>query len=173
MPFCILLDRLRGIRIHDRVLALAVMTAVLLPDAAEAQSATRCEPARHVLTAEARDSALQALEADEIAVTGFVVDEATGEPVAGLVVRIDGTSHATYTDREGGYLFRHLWRDTPAQHRLVHVCSLDWEYLTEARELFVTTPWSDIVVVVDGVALPNPGHAVRLDFRVRRRPAVF
>ena len=135
-----------------------------------AQEVPACPPVLHRMDSATMDSVLATLQPDEVALTGTVTDEATGEPVAGLHVRIEATDLATTTNDDGRYLIRDRTR-VPTR-AMVSVCS-GWEYLREVRELFAITPWNGTVVVIDGTTMSDPGHAVRLDFRVRRRPDVF
>ncbi len=122
-----------------------------------------------------RESRLQSLTVEEVAITGFVRDEA-GAPVANVVVTVDDTYMGTMTAADGGYLLRflNLQKGIRRPGPMVRACSPYFEWLTEVREIQTITPNGDVVVLdVNGVAHPNPGYAVRLDFVVRRRRSVL
>lgn len=156
---------------------LACTAAILLslPKAAAAQESSRgCPIPRHVSHPAVRDSILRSLEADERALTGLVRDEGTGKPVPGIVVAIEGTDRVTMTGADGGYVLRFLERiELRPRPLMARACELGWDYLTDVREVSLVTPWGDARVVRDGVALPGRPYAVRLDFRIRRRPTEF
>lgn len=153
--------------------AVAIAGVGAAPATAAAQEAARhCPPIQNRVSPAVRDSLLESLEPNEIALTGFVRDEA-GQGVAGLVVVIEGTSYGTQTADDGGYLIRMRGRERIPHRPMVRACDTGWSYLTEVRELVLTAPWDGTVVVIDGVQHPNPGHAVRLDFTIRRRPGRF
>ncbi|HYW13973.1 MAG TPA: hypothetical protein VE871_18560 [Longimicrobium sp.] len=159
-------------------LRLACTTAILLaaaPMAAAAQDGpVRCPaPRDHSLPAQ-RDSILRSLALDELALTGFVRNEETGEPVPGIAVGIDGSDRVTLTGVDGGYVLRFLDRiPSPARPLMARACEPGRDYLTEVREVSLLSRRDEIVVVTDGVAAPKPGYAARLDFRVRPRPIPF
>lgn len=151
-----------------------LMAASLPGELLGQDDSARCPVVLHQSAPQARDSALQSLEADEIALTGYVRDEATGMPVPNIVVATAGSSQATTTAQDGGYLIRRLNRAGDIPRRpMVKACDLAWEHLTEIREVMLITPWAGTVVVIDGNAMSNPGYAVRLDFVIRQRPPVF
>jgi hypothetical protein len=154
--------------------AAALLSLAFFPIASEAQDAPApCPVALHRTPIAERDSLLRSLQPNEIALTGFVRDEATGAPVAGIVVSIDGSSRRTTTTEDGGYLIRLIQRGEAPYPTMIRACELGRDYLTEVREVMLITPWEGTVVVIDGVAAGDPGYAVRLDFLVRRRPGVF
>lgn len=155
-----------------RVVAIAAvaLAAGVGGENASAQEVPPCPPVIHRMDSATMDSVLAKLGPNEVALTGTVTDEATGEPVPGLRVRIEGTDLATTTNAEGRYLIRN--RSRVPTRAMVSVCS-GWDYLREVREVFAVTPWEGTVVVIDGKTISDPGHAVRLDFRVRRRSNVF
>lgn len=140
--------------------------------AAAQESAARCPMILQRVTVAARDSLLGSLEPGEIALRGFVRDEA-GDGVAGVVVVIEGTSYGTLTSDDGGYLIRMRGPERVPMRPMVRACEPGWRYLTEIREVRLLSPSDGIIVVRDGVAMPEPGHAVRLDFSIRARPNVF
>ena len=125
-----------------------------------------------------RDSLLQSLEAREVAVTGFVRDEA-GAPVPNIIVTVDGMQHGTMTASDGGYLIRFMDREknivaSSAIGPVVRACDRDREWLAEMREIQVVTPNGDVLVYdVNGVVHPPAGYAIRLDFVVRRKIRVM
>lgn len=158
----------------------ALYTWLLLPFAcipvggAAQEPHARCPVVAHRTPPAARDSLLHSLDPEEIALTGFVRDQATGEPVPDMIVVFDGTGTGTMTAEDGSYLIRRLdSTDGLERPLMVKACDLAWQYLSEVREVMLVTPWLGTVVVIDGRTMPNPGHAVRLDFVVRRRPNVF
>lgn len=160
-----------------RFLSAAVipLALVVFPGRSAAQDASaHCPVVLHLTAPAVRDSLLQSLDPGEIALTGFVRDEATGAPVSRLVVRIEGSRLGTTTSEDGGYLIRHANRAEGVPARpMVRVCEPGGEYLIEIREARLVTPWDGTVVVIDGTPVSSPGYAVRLDFVVRRRPNVF
>lgn len=160
-----------------RKLSVAVIPLLLaiIPVAIEAQETWYGCPIRslRIPSAAQRDSLLRSLVPDEIALTGIVRDEATGEPVPGIVVTIDGTGLITRTGEDGGYVFRRLNRGDLPRTTMVRACDMDWSYLTEIREVMLHTPWEGTALVVNGVVQSNRGFAVQLDVVVRRRPNIF
>jgi hypothetical protein len=154
--------------------AAALLSLAFFPIASEAQDApARCPNGLHRTPIAERDSLLRSLEGDEIALTGFVRDEATGAPVAGIVISIDGSNRETRTTEDGGYLIRLVHRGETLDPIMIRACEPGRGYLTEVREVLLITPYTGTVMVFDGKSVANPGYAVRLDFLVRRRPAVF
>lgn len=155
--------------------ALVLLASVLFGGEIQAQDGPLgCPVSLHRVQPAARDSMLRSLEANEIALTGFVRDEATGAPVPNIVVTIEGTSLATQTAEDGGYLIRGANRASALSRRpMVRACDTGWDYLTEVREVILAGPGHGTVVVIGGQTMADPGHAVRIDFLVRRRPSVF
>jgi hypothetical protein len=168
-------DLKRVLAMHGRVRGLALVLAVAFGSELHAQETPeRCLVELSRMSVAARDSALRSLEANEIALTGFVRDEATGAPVRDITVSVVGTHLQAPTGEDGGYLIRHVNQAANLPSRpMVKACEIGWDYLTEIREVRLTSPSDGTVVVIDGQTMSNPGHAVRLDFLVRRRPGVF
>ena len=155
--------------------ALALPLLIFSPLALKGQAVTAdCRPLLHRTPPEVRDSLLQSLKPEEIVLTGFVRDEATGEPVPGAVLTIEGSGLGTTTSADGGYLIRLLnLRGSLPSRPMVRVCTLALEYLTDIREVVLTPPWDGIAVMIDRKPALNPGYAVRIDFIIRRTPPVF
>jgi hypothetical protein len=152
---------------------LALLALLLISTKGAAQE--RCPVILHRTPPAQRDSLLRTLEAEEVVITGFVHDEMTGTPVPAMTVFLDGTRQGTMTAEDGSYLIRRVSRaEGLSNPRMIKACALGWEYLTEVREVVLEDPNEGLIVTgADGRSAPRPGYAVRLDFRVRRRPSVF
>lgn len=152
-----------------------LITVLATPILARAQEPVRrCPATLRQLTPAVVDSMLLSLQPDEVALTGTVRDEATGEPLVGIMISIEGSGAGSVTSSDGRYVLRLLNERADLSYSpMVRACDLRRGYLTEVREVVLQTPWSGTVVVINGVAASEPGFAVRLDFVMRRRPTVF
>lgn len=98
--------------------------------------------------------------AADITVTGVVLDEATGEPLQGAVVSIQGLPIGMVTGEDGTYTLESV----PNRNLTLRVSRLG--YVPEARQLWVCTP--------DGLrsrCVPHSADAQELRFYMRPTPA--
>ena len=74
---------------------------------------------------------MDVLEGELIPVTGMVVEDATGEPLPGAMVRVQGLSKKYYTDFEGNFYIDDL---KPGSYEIeVSYISFESKKLTEVQ----------------------------------------
>jgi TonB-linked SusC/RagA family outer membrane protein len=85
---------------------------------------------------------------DSVTVSGYVVDSATGEPIASVLVAIDGTTRRTMTAGDGSFSLP----DVPAGRQVMSTRRLGFR--TVLRSI-VLLPGRDTTIVVKLASVPN------------------
>jgi hypothetical protein len=99
---------------------------------------------------------------DDLMIYGRVLDEASGEPMAGVQVMISDLRLGTITNQQGADVLR----DMPRTQNVV--LARQTGFIPERREI-----WGCVVQLQpQGACIPTAARQHRLDFQLRSEPAV-
>ena len=99
---------------------------------------------------------------EQVIVRGAVIDDHSGEPVAGARVLINNTNYGTVTDEQGRFelVMAAKWAPLKSGKLTLHISGSPFEFKPQALTVAIQRPAKPVMLTVRMLSIPNRGQVM-------------